>query len=91
MVLVVLRRRFGSIWLPLGVHAGWVWITKISRKTLDDVKEITEARPLFWGSEQVYDGIVGWSALILTLLICLWIKPSRTVCDSTPQVAQAKP
>jgi membrane protease YdiL (CAAX protease family) len=90
LVLVVLRKRFGSIWLPLGVHAGWVWITKLSRKTLDDVKSVTESNPIFWGSEQVYDGVVGWTALVATLLICLWFRLPKPE-ERTPPVSDETP
>lgn len=72
-VLIALRHRSGSIWLPLGVHAGWVWVMKISRKTLDETAELKGSATWLAGTERVYDGIPGWLALLATLLICLWL------------------
>ena len=86
LVLMALRKRTGSIWLSVGVHAGWVWIQKAARRLVDEDPEAVAEHPFWIGSERVYDGIAGWLALLLTFGLCLlWLRPkSESVDERSP-------
>ena len=73
VILGVLRSGRRTILLPLGVHAGWVWVRFVSGKTLVEVKDVVRPDLLLFGSKRLYDGVLGWSALLLTLGIAWWI------------------
>lgn len=79
LVLTILRIRTGSILLPLGVHAGWVWIQFISKKALVEVHEVVGKDLAFWGTRRIYDGYLGVLALLLTCAIAWWATRSQSV------------
>lgn len=68
-VLIVARMLSGSIWLPLGVHAGWVWVRQVADKTLEEIDAVVRTNEFFYGTMRHYDGLLGWAALGFTLLL----------------------
>ncbi len=75
MILTVLFLRLGHVWLAMGVHAGWYWVSQVDRIFVDSVREVVRPNRLFFGGEVYYDGVVGWLALSLTLVIILvWFR-----------------
>lgn len=69
LVLAILREGRRTILLPIGVHAGWVWVRFVSGKTLEEVKETVRPDLFLYGTMRLYDGVFGWAALLLTLVI----------------------
>ena len=69
LVLALLREGRRTILLPLGVHAGWVWVRFVSGKTLVEVKDTVREDLFLFGTMRLYDGVLGWAALLLTLVI----------------------
>jgi membrane protease YdiL (CAAX protease family) len=68
-ILSTLRVRAGTIYLAMGVHAGWYWIKQMDRYFVDEVKAVAAAHRLWIGSEQYVDGVLGWTGLLLSLLV----------------------
>ena len=58
--LLVLRTR--SLYPAMGVHAGCVFFLKLDGKF---VEFLHNDYVYFWGSPQIYDGVLGWGFLIL--------------------------
>jgi membrane protease YdiL (CAAX protease family) len=81
LVLAMLRVRSPTIFLAVGVHAGWVFVRFVSRKVLDEVDGFMPDDPWLLGSMRIYDGVVGWGALLLTLVIA-W-RPNRGPADGS--------
>ena len=67
LVLAIVRETRRTIFLAMGVHAGWVWVRFTSKKALEDVDERINEDLLLLGTNRLYDGLLGWSALLLTL------------------------
>jgi membrane protease YdiL (CAAX protease family) len=74
VVLAILRLRSGALWLGMGVHAGWYWIKTIDRWFVRDVDAAIDANRLVLGTSQYLDGVVGWLALLATLVLALTIR-----------------
>lgn len=72
-LLALLRAWHGSIALAIGVHAGWVAMIKIAKKTTDGV----DGAPLAFLTGN-YDHIIGWLAAVwLLVLIFLVARPAH--------------
>ncbi|MCX6356287.1 MAG: CPBP family intramembrane metalloprotease [Candidatus Aureabacteria bacterium] len=67
----------GSLYLPIGLHAGWVFCIKAESLFFDRVKGIA---PWFFGDGRVVTGIFGW----LMLLAMLGIVRLSTQRRNTP-------
>jgi uncharacterized protein len=72
--LATLRLRSGALWLGMGVHAGWYWIRRMDRWFVRDVDAVIDAHRTWLGTSQYLDGVIGWFALIATLLLTLTIR-----------------
>ena len=72
ILLALLRAWHGSIALAMGVHAGWVTVIKVAKKTTEGVDGAALA--FLTGT---YDHIIGWLATAwLVLLIVLIARPA---------------
>jgi len=67
LVLALIREGRRTIYLAMGVHAGWVWVRFVSNKIVEEVDATVDTDPLLFGSKRLYDGLIGWCALALTL------------------------
>lgn len=68
VVLAVLRHRSGRIFLPMGVHAGWVWV-RFSMRKMTEGGGLGPEYAWLVGSSRIYDGLAGWLALLATLAL----------------------
>lgn len=68
--LCVAVLRAGSLWLPIGIHAGWVCGIKSNNRISDAT---AEASSVLWGGHPL-DGVAAWIFLIV-LLVWLWKGP----------------
>ncbi len=62
MVLCRLRERAGTLWLSIGVHAGFVFCIALYRGVLQDV---ASGSPWIHGGTRIYDGVLGLAAVSL--------------------------
>jgi membrane protease YdiL (CAAX protease family) len=62
MLLCRLRRRAGTLWLSIGVHAGFVFCIALYRGLLQDV---AVGSPWIYGGTRIYDGALGLAAVTL--------------------------
>lgn len=75
VVLAFLRVWTGSLWAPIGMHAGWVMVIYFSRKVTDDVPQAEWA----WLTGS-FDQIIGWLGLLGMSLMALklaWLIRAR--------------
>lgn len=80
LVLSLLRHRQGIIYLSIGVHAGWIFVQHTHRKTLAKVEEVVGPGEWWLGTQDNYDGLLGWIALVISLIVVVRItsKPETT-------------
>jgi len=76
--LCVAALRTGCLWLPIGIHAGWVCAIKSNNRISDATPE---AANLLWGSHPL-DGMVAW--LFLAGLLIWLLKGPLPRVTSTP-------
>jgi len=62
MVLCRLRERTGTLWLSIGVHAGFVFCIALYRGVLQDV---ASGSLWIYGGTRIYDGALGLAAVTL--------------------------
>jgi len=62
------RERTGSLWLPFGLHAGWIFWFK-SYQFLTTATAWDGGRTWWWGSARLHDGWVTLVVLALTALV----------------------
>lgn len=62
------RERTGSLWLPFGLHAGWIFWFK-SYQFLTDATARGDRGAWWWGSTRLHDGWVTFLVLALTTLV----------------------
>ncbi len=67
VLLGVVRHRTGSVALCIGMHAGWVLVNKAARALTVPEPD----SPWSWLAAG-YDGVVGWAAAALFLLVAMW-------------------
>jgi membrane protease YdiL (CAAX protease family) len=76
LILCAARLRTGQLYLPMGIHAGWYWIKQVDGSFIRETPGCDQHR-IWLGSGQYLDGVLGWCALLATLVLMLRIK-SRT-------------
>jgi membrane protease YdiL (CAAX protease family) len=72
LVLGVIAWRSKSIWLGMGIHAGWVFVRQSADKLIDDVEWKADQHLSLVGTMRNYDGWLGWGALLLALALAEW-------------------
>lgn len=78
LILAVLRYRTGTIWLGMGVHAGWFWVRSLDDKILEEVDAVVDQHLWIIGTMRYYDGFLGWAALLLTIPVVLILLRPRS-------------
>jgi membrane protease YdiL (CAAX protease family) len=73
LILATLRLRTGTLWLAMGVHAGWYWVLQVDQGFVTHV-DLDPVRRFWLGSEKYLDGVVGWVALLATLVLALKLR-----------------
>lgn len=62
------RERTGGLWLPLGLHAGWIfWFKSYTFLTLP--AEGHEAEMWWWGSARLHDGWLTFGVIAITAVL----------------------
>lgn len=88
MILGVCYQRTGSLFLPVGLHAGWIFGLKLGGFV---TRAVADTPGVFWGSGRIIDGWLAFLVLGLLLAFCLrfpWPGP-RT--DGTPWERNLQP
>ena len=73
------RERTGALWLPLGLHAGWIfWFKSYNFLTLPVAG--ADPRAWWWGSDRLHDGWLTFTVIGLTavLFVATWRDGQRT-------------
>lgn len=79
------RERTGSLWLPLGLHAGWIfWFKSYTFFTTPAAGRM--AQSWWWGSERLHDGWLTFGVIGLTTA---WFV--KTLRDGGTRAADADP
>lgn len=78
VVLAVVRLRTRSLWLAVGLHAGWVFGYQHFNKNTDDTERLAQWAP--WVGDDLKVGLIPLAVIMLTgALASLWIDLSRRV------------
>jgi len=77
IVLAYAYLRTGSLYLSIGLHAGWVFGIKAESLFLDRVNSVA---PWFFGDGRVVTGVFGWIMLLLMLAVVRCFIPRKTHC-----------
>lgn len=75
IVLAYAYLRTGSLYLSIGLHAGWVFGIKAESLFLDRMNHVA---PWFFGDGRVVTGVFGWIMLLLMLLVVKCFIPHKT-------------
>lgn len=73
VILSILRLRTGTLYLGMGVHAGGFWVKQVDQAFVSPVP-LEGWRRFFLGTEQYLDGVLGWTALLVTLVVAMRIR-----------------
>ncbi len=65
-ILASLRVQRGTLWLSMGLHAGWYVARGVGRKISDDLRGSQE---WIWGTDSFHDGLMGTGFLLVTWAI----------------------
>jgi membrane protease YdiL (CAAX protease family) len=74
LILAILRLRSGSLYLGMGIHAGWFWVKQVDHRFVTSVDSVAGPARLWLGSELYLDGVLGWGALLVTLFLALTLR-----------------
>ncbi|MEM7383696.1 MAG: CPBP family intramembrane glutamic endopeptidase [Verrucomicrobiota bacterium] len=86
-VLAWARLRTGSLWLPIGLHAGWVFGLKSYDRIANDNRQILE-QWMPWAGNSLKTGLIPLVVILITAwLIRLWIRRWREPATANPSAA----
>jgi len=78
------RFKTGSLWMAMGLHAGWVFGLKVFSENTRRIVKAKDSLP--WFGENLYVGVGSVVAVILTgILIWAWFAYVRTDSKNSPQ------
>lgn len=83
LLLSLAMLRSGSLFLPIGIHAGAVFGLKMNRRF---VPEIAGTMDIWSGSKNLYDGVLG-SVLLLLIVLVLGLNVKRSLSTSARRKA----
>ena len=75
LLLAYARLRSGALYLPIGLHVGWVLMTRLGRVAVD-----YPHRPgLLWGQRRppIVSGAAGWAAILITFAVVMFLLRAR--------------
>ena len=79
VVLAVARQKTGYLWMPIGLHAGWVFALKIYTRLTDNTGE---ANAVLYGSD-IREGLVPMIFVILTgLSMMMYLRSKKSVFEN---------
>ncbi len=62
--------RTKSLYLPIGLHAGWIFLIQVNKIFFDHVRSQWE---WLFGDSKIITGVMGWSLLIFTLILIRFV------------------
>ncbi len=83
LILRATRLRTGSLWFPIGLHAGWIAAFKGFNLLHDEVQ--SPLRPL-WIGESLRSGLLPLLTLLITALICHFTLRCPKAISNTPRI-----
>lgn len=83
LILGATRLRTGSLWFPIGLHAGWIAAFKGFNLLHDEVQ--SPLRPL-WIGETLRSGLLPLLTLILTAVLCHFLLKCRKADESSLRI-----
>ncbi len=86
LCLTVVRTR--TIWLAVGLHAGWVLVKSLSGRAGNRAHPAPDLAWLLGGRSDALDGVV---SLAMLLVLGLWVFRMRPVAPSSPTEASPPP
>lgn len=75
LVLSLAYLQTNALYLPIGLHAGWILGLKLNRLFLDHNHEMST---WFFGDGNIITGLLGWLFLLLVLVIIKQVRVIRT-------------
>jgi membrane protease YdiL (CAAX protease family) len=88
LVLAHARLRSGALYLPIGLHSGWVFVVRVGRVAMDLPRRRRQG--LLWGLPRppIVSGVAGWVALAATGLVVHLVLRSRASGPPPPPTRQ---
>ena len=85
-ILGVARMRTRSLWMSIGLHAGWVFSLKMYTELSDIPRALKKGESLPWVGTDLKVGIVPMAVVILTgVVVFLWLSRSQKAGGSAPE------
>jgi len=82
MILGATRLRTGSLWFPIGLHAGWIFAFKSFNML--HIEQASPLRPL-WIGESLRSGLLPLATLLVTAAICHFTLRCAKAGDNGPR------
>ena len=75
LLLAYARLRSGALYLPIGLHIGWVFTLRVGRIVMD----FPQRPGLLWGQRHppLLGGVVGWTALLVSFVVAHCVLQAR--------------
>ena len=76
IILAIARQRTGSIWLPIGMHAGWIFSVHLYLKLTEHQPNHPHGAGIYLG-DSIREGVLPLTALIITgIIIVIYLRKS---------------
>ncbi len=76
IILAIARQRTGSIWLPIGMHAGWIFSVQLYLKLTEHHPNHANGAGIYLG-DSIREGVLPLTALIITgIIIVIYLRKS---------------
>ena len=72
-MLAVARLRTGSLWLPIGLHAGWIFGLKIFSAYFASTRELSQGDWLPWIGANIKIGVTPLIIVSFTGVLVAWL------------------
>ncbi len=80
LILAYARYRTASLWLPIGLHAGWILAFKVFKKVAERDPNLPDRYDIFIG-DLLTEGLIPLATLLLTWVALLFLIPNRKNFD----------
>ena len=84
IILAIARQRTGSIWLPIGMHAGWIFSVQLYMKLTEHHPNHANGAGIYLG-DSIREGVLPLTALIITgIIIVIYLHKSPLTETPSP-------